>query len=178
MRKTREGSKQGGVFIDAGESTGQRIDDFLIGYGRDGRLRGGLRFWLMIFQLVDGDNISIMREKHLAVDCGWDGRHGIGVTTPQNNVIVKRGIDYFNVDTNSLARNGDGTVTEKADGLGGMAIPHMKGDCGRGQFRRSNLFPNRSIHHIGRCPLINNTPRHVSILDFDWDLEIKGGWSD
>ena len=66
----------------------------------------------MICQLVDGDNLSIMREKHLAVECGWDGRPGIGVTMPQQNVIFKRGIDNFNVDTNSLAGKGDRTVTE------------------------------------------------------------------
>ena len=84
----------------------------LIGGSRDGGLRGGLRFWFMICQLVDGDNLSIMRETHLAVDYEWDNRHGIGVTTPQKNVIVKRGVDNFNIDTNSLAHKGDRTVTE------------------------------------------------------------------
>ena len=108
----------------------------------------------MICQLVNGDYLSIMREKNLAVDCGWDGRHGIGVNTPQNNVIVKRSIDNFNVNTNSLACKGDRTVTKKADGLGGMAIPRMKSDRGKGQLRRSELFPNRSGHHTGGCPLI------------------------
>ena len=52
-------------------------------------------------------NLSIMREEHLAMDCGWNGRHGIGVTTPQKDVVVKRGVDNFNVDTNSLASKGD-----------------------------------------------------------------------
>ena len=125
----------------------------------------------MVSQLVNGDNLAIMRKEHLEVDCGWDGRHGIGVTMPQKDVVVKRGVDNFNVDTNSLAGKGDRTVTENADGLGGMAIPRMKGDCGRGHLRRSKLFPNRSRHHTGRFPLINNTPIDVGISDFDWDLE-------
>ena len=125
----------------------------------------------MICQLVNGDYLSIMREKHLAVDYGWDGRHGIGVTTPQKNVIVKRGVNKFNVDTNSLAHKGDRTVREEANGLGGMAIPCTKGDRGRGQLRRSELFPNRSRHHTGRCPLIINTSSDIGISDFDWDLE-------
>ena len=66
----------------------------------------------MIFQLVNGDNLAIMREKHLAVDHGWDSRHGIGVAMPQKNVIIKRGIDNLNVNTNSLTCKGDRTVTE------------------------------------------------------------------
>ena len=92
--------------------------------------------------MVNGDNLAIMREKHLAVDCRWDDKHGIGVTMPQKNVVVKRGVDNFNVDTNILTHKGDRTVTEKANGLGGMAIPCTKGDGGRGQFRGSELFPN------------------------------------
>ena len=86
----------------------------------------------MVSQLVNRDNFAIMREKHLAVDCGWDGRHGIGATTPQKNVVVKRGVDNFHIDTNSLTLKGDRTVTKEGDGLGGMAIPCTKGDCGRG----------------------------------------------
>ena len=82
MRKTREGSKQGGVFIDTGGDTGQRIDSFLIGYRRDGRLRGDMRLWLMICQLVDGDYLSIVRKRHLAKNRGWDNRQGIGVAPP------------------------------------------------------------------------------------------------
>ena len=66
----------------------------------------------MVRQLVNGDNLAIMREEHLAVDCRWDDRHGIGVTTPQKDVVVKRGVDNFNVDTNSLALKGDRTVME------------------------------------------------------------------
>ena len=66
----------------------------------------------MIRQLVNGDDLAIMREKHLAVDCGWDDRHGIGVTTPQKDVVVKRGVDKFDVNTNSLAGKGDRTITE------------------------------------------------------------------
>ena len=127
----------------------------------------------MICQLVNGDYLSIMREKHLAVDRRWDSRHGIGVATPQNNVIIKRGIDDFNINENCLARKSDSEIMEEANGLGGMAIPCTKGDCGRGQLRRSKLFPNQSRHHTGGCPLINNTPRNVSVLDFDWDLERK-----
>ena len=121
----------------------------------------------MICQLVNGDYLSIVRQKHLAVDYGWDSRHGIGVTTPKKNVVVKRGVNYFHFDTNSLASKGDRTVTEKANGLGGMAVPCSKGDWGRGQLRRSELLPNRSEHHTGGCPFINYTPRNLSIPDFD-----------
>ena len=71
-----------------------------------------MRFWLLICQLVNGDYLSILREKHLAVDRRWDNRHGIGVAMPQNNVIIKRGIDDFNVNANSLARKSDRTITE------------------------------------------------------------------
>ena len=70
----------------------------------------------MICQLVNGDDISIVREKHLAVDCGWDDRHGIGVTTPQNNVIVKRGVDNFNINANNLARKVIGQLRNKPMG--------------------------------------------------------------
>ena len=84
----------------------------LIGYRRDGRLRWGLRFGLMICQLVNGDYLSIVREKHVAVDRGWDSRHRISVATPQKNVIIKRGVDDFNVNANSLARKSDRTITE------------------------------------------------------------------
>ena len=84
----------------------------LIGYRRDGHLRGGMRFWLMICQLVNGDYLSIMREKHLAVDHGWDNRHSISVATPQNNVIIKRGIDDFNVNANNLVRKSDRKITK------------------------------------------------------------------
>ena len=66
----------------------------------------------MICQLFNGDYLSIMRERHLAVDRVWDNRHGKGVATPQNNVIVERGVDDFNVNTNSLARKSDRIVTE------------------------------------------------------------------
>ena len=128
----------------------------------------------MICQLVNGDYLSIVREKHLAVDRGWDSRHGIGVATPQKNVIIKRGVDDFNVNANSLARKSDGTIMEKANGLGGVAIPRSKSDRGRGQIRRSELFPNRSGHHTSGCPLINDTLRNVSVMDFDWDLEGYG----
>ena len=82
-RETRESSKQRGVFVDAGRDTGQGINAFLIGYRRDGRLRGVMRFWLMICQLVNGDYLSIMRERHLAENRGWDSRHSIGVASPQ-----------------------------------------------------------------------------------------------
>ena len=82
-RNTRKSSKKRGVFIDAGRDTGQGIDDFIIGYRRDGCLRGGLRLWLMISQLVDGDYISIVRKRHLVKNHGWDSRHGIGVASPQ-----------------------------------------------------------------------------------------------
>jgi len=84
------------------------------------------------------------------------------------------GIDDFDVNTNSLTGKGDRKITEKADGLGGVAVPRMKGDCGRGQVKRSELLPNRSGHHTGGCPLINYTPRNIGILDFDWDLEGDG----
>ena len=110
--RTWESSKKGGVFVDVGGNIGQRINSLLVGDSRDGGLRGSLRFCFMIRQLVNGDNLTIMREKHLVVDCGWDGRHGIGVTTPKKNVVFKRSIDKFNVDTNSLACKGDRTVTE------------------------------------------------------------------
>ena len=96
----------------------------------------------MIQQLVNGDNLAIMREKHLAVDCRWDGRHGIGVTTPQKDVVVERGIDNFNVNTDSLTGKGDRAVTKNTNGLGGMAIPRTEGDGGRGQFRGSELCLN------------------------------------
>ena len=72
-RGVKKGAKQGGVFVDAGGNTGQRINSLFVGDSRDGELRGGLRFWFMVGQLVNGDNLAIMREKHLAVDCGWDG---------------------------------------------------------------------------------------------------------
>ena len=75
-------SKQGGIFVDSRGDTGQGIDGLLIGYRRDGRLRGGLRLWLMISQLVDGDYLSIVRKRHLAEKRGWDSRHGIGVASP------------------------------------------------------------------------------------------------
>ena len=80
---TRISSKQGGIFVDAEGDTGQGINSLLIGYRRDGRLRGGLRFWFMIRQLVDGDYLSIVRKRHLAKNHGWDNRHGIGVASPQ-----------------------------------------------------------------------------------------------
>ena len=66
----------------------------------------------MIRQLVNGDYLSIMREKHLVVDQGWDRIYGIGVAMPKNNVIIKRGVDEFNVNANSLARKSDRTITE------------------------------------------------------------------
>ena len=66
----------------------------------------------MICQLVNGDYLSIMRENHLAVDRGWDSRHGISVAMPQNNVIIKRGVDELNVNANSLARKSDRTIME------------------------------------------------------------------
>ena len=132
---TGEGAKQRGVFVDARGDTGQRIDSFLIGDNRNGGLRRGLRFRFMIRQLVNGDDLAIMREKHLAVDEGWDDRHGIGVTTPQKDVVVERGIDNFNVDTDSLTGKGDREVWKKTNGLGGMAIPRTEGDGGRGQLR-------------------------------------------
>ena len=128
----------------------------------------------MVGQLVNGDNLAIVSEEHVAVDCGWDNRHGIGVTTPQKNVVVKRGVNNFNVNTNNFSYKGDRTMTKEASGLGDMAIPRTKGDCGRGQLRRSELLPNRSRHHTGGCSLINYTPRNVSVPDFDWDLEGDG----
>ena len=63
---------------------------------------------------------------------------------------------------------------EKANGLGGVAVPRSKGDRGRGQLRGSELLPNRSGHHAGGCPLINDTLGHVGVPDFDWDLEGDG----
>ena len=66
----------------------------------------------MIRQLVNGDYLSIVRDKHLVVDRGWDNIHGIGVATSQKNVIVKRGVDEFNVNANILACKGDRTITE------------------------------------------------------------------
>ena len=80
--ETRKISKQGGIFVDTGGETVQGIDGLLIGYRRDGRLRGGLRWWLMVSQLVDGDYLSIVRKRHLAKNHGWDSRHGIGVASP------------------------------------------------------------------------------------------------
>ena len=120
----------------------------------------------MICQLVNGDYLSIMREKHLAMDCRWDEKHGIGVAMPQKNVIIKRGVNDFNVNVNSLSRKSDGTVMEKANGLEGVAIPRSKSDRGRGQLRRSELFPNRSRHHTGGCPLVNDAPGNVNVSDF------------
>ena len=76
-------SKQGGIFVDVGGDTGQGIDGLLIGYRRDGRLRGGLRRRLMVSQLVNGEYLSIVRERHLAENRRWDSRHGIGVASPQ-----------------------------------------------------------------------------------------------
>ena len=111
-RGVEKGAKQGGAFIDAGGNTSQRINSLLVGDSRDGGLRGGLRFWFMVSQLVNGDNLAIMREKNLAVDCGRDSGHGIGVTTPQKNVVVKRGVYNFNVDRNYLAGKGDRKVTK------------------------------------------------------------------
>ena len=81
--ETRKSSKQGGIFVDVWGDTGQGIDGLLIGYRRDGRLRGGLRLWLMISQLVDSDYLSIVRKRNLAKNRGWDNRHGIGVALPQ-----------------------------------------------------------------------------------------------
>ena len=60
----------------------------LIGYRRVGRLRGVLRFWLMIGQLVNGDYLSIVRKRHLAKKRGWDNRHGISVASPQENFVI------------------------------------------------------------------------------------------
>ena len=70
-RGVEKGSEQGEVFVDAGGDTGQRINRFLVGDSRDGGIRGDLRLWFMVSQLVNGDNLAIMREKHLAVD--YDG---------------------------------------------------------------------------------------------------------
>ena len=66
----------------------------------------------MISQLVNGDYLSIMRERHLAVNRGRDNRHGISVATPHKNVVIERGVDEFNVNANSLAHKSDRTVTE------------------------------------------------------------------
>ena len=79
----RKSTKQGGIFIDTGGDTGQGIDGLLIGYRRDGHLKGGLRLWLMISQLVNGDYLSIVRKRHLAKNRRGDSRHGIGVASPQ-----------------------------------------------------------------------------------------------
>ena len=87
-RETQESSKQCGVFVDAERDTGQGIDGLLIRYRRDCHLRGGLRRWLMISQLVDGDYISIVRKINLAKNRGWDSKHGIGVALPQYTVVV------------------------------------------------------------------------------------------
>ena len=81
--KTSKISKQGGIFVDAGGDIGQGIDSLLIGYRRDGRLRGGLRWQLMVRQLVNGDYLSIVRERHLAKNRRGDSIHGIGVASPQ-----------------------------------------------------------------------------------------------
>ena len=81
--ETRKSSKQGGIFVDSEGDTGQGIDGLLIGYRRDGRLRGGLRRRLMVSQLVNGDYLSIVRKRHLAKNRGWENEHGIGVASPQ-----------------------------------------------------------------------------------------------
>ena len=80
---TRKSSKQGGIFVDAEGDTGQGINGLLIGYRRDGCLGGGLRRRLMVRQLVNGDYLSIVRERNLAKNRGWDNRHGIGVASLQ-----------------------------------------------------------------------------------------------
>ena len=133
-----------------------------------------MRLWLVISQLVDGDYLSIVRKRHLVKNHGWDSRHGIGVASPQENVVIERGVNDFDVNTNSLARKSDRTITEEANRLGGVATPLSKGDHGRGQLRRSELLPNQSGHHTGGCPLINYTPRNVSVPYFDGDLEDDG----
>ena len=66
----------------------------------------------MIRQLVNGDDLSIMGERHFVKDRGWDSRHSIGVASPQENVVIKRGIDDFYVNANSLARKSDRTIVE------------------------------------------------------------------
>ena len=110
--RTRKGSKQRGLFVNARGNTGQRINRWFIGDSRDGGLRGGLRFWFIVSRLVNHANLAIMREKHLAVDCGWDSKQSISVAMPQNNVIIKRGIDDFNINSNLLARKSDRKITE------------------------------------------------------------------
>ena len=81
--ETREWTKKRGIFIDFRWDIGQRFNYFFIGHWRDDGLRVGLRLRFVICQLVDGDNISILRKSHLTVNHIWDSRNCISLAMTQ-----------------------------------------------------------------------------------------------
>ncbi len=70
-------------------------------------MRRGLILRVIVIQLIDNDNISIMRKAHLVKERRCNNIHGIGEITSQDNVIIQWGINDFDVNQDFLSSNSD-----------------------------------------------------------------------
>jgi hypothetical protein len=86
---------------------------------------------LIMCKLVDGDDLPIMREHHFMKHRRGDCLHSIHVVTPKQDIVIKMGIDKFNVNEDGFSPKFYGDILTNPCGIFWSTIVSSKGD-GRG----------------------------------------------
>ena len=86
---------------------------------------------LVMCKLVDGDNLPIMGEHHCTKHRRGDRLHSIYVVVSEQDIVIKLGIDNFNVNEDGFAPKFYGDILTKPCGRCWSTVVSSKGD-GRG----------------------------------------------
>lgn len=86
---------------------------------------------LVMCKLVDGDDIPIMGEHHRTKHRRGDCLHSIHVVASEQDIVIKLGIDNFNVNEDGFSPKFYGDILTKPCGRCWSTVISSKGD-GRG----------------------------------------------
>jgi hypothetical protein len=97
--------------------------------------------------------------------------HRIHVATSEQDVVIKRSIDNFNVNEDSFSSEFNGEILEESLERGGSSIVSPQSNGGWYELRRAKFLPDGFGHDACGCTFINNAVVNCDVPYFNWYLE-------
>ena len=112
-------------------------------------------------------------------DCPKDGRchclHSVHVATSEQDIVIKRSVDNFNVNEDSFAFDFNGDILEETFGRGWSSVIISQSDGIWYELEGAKFLPCGFGHDACGCPFIDDASMDCDVLYFDGDLNSDCG---
>jgi hypothetical protein len=121
--------------------------------------------------LVDGDHLLVVGEHHRSKHRRGNSLHSVHVATSKQDVVIKRGINNFNVDEDSFSPKFNKDILKEPFERGWSSMIRSQIDGRWYYLRGAKFLPYCFGHDACGCTFINDTSMNCDVPNFDWYLE-------